>query len=131
MGEEYVAIGTGGLTTVNANKLSKLLVEFKTDSDKKTLVTEEPWGIGRRFTLTAKQIDLQGDKVWLSLAKNGKEIDDTVVDTGPYGDKRYMHTEDLYGVCDVVVFFCWGPREVWSHRLGAGDRPCAGRRGRR
>ena len=107
MGEEYVAIGTGGLTTVNANKLSKLLVEFKTDSDKKTLVTEEPWDIGRGFTLTAKQVDLEGNKVWLSLAKNGKEIDNSVIDTGLHGDKRYMHTEDISGVDDVVVFFCW------------------------
>ena len=105
MGEEYVAIGTGGLTTVNANKLSKLLVEFKTDSDKKTLVTEEPWDIGRGFTLTAKQIDLQGNKVWLSLAKNGKEIDDVVIDANT--DSRYMYTEDISGVNDVVVFFCW------------------------
>ena len=107
MGKKRVAISTGGSTALNANKLSKLLVEFKANSDKKTLATGDPWDLGGGFTLTAKQIDLQGNKVWLSLGKDDKEIDDSVIDAGPYGDKRYMHTEDLYEVDDVVVFFCW------------------------
>ena len=105
MGKKRVAISTGGSTASNANKLSKLLVEFKTDSDKKTLATEEEWDLGGGFTLTAKQVDLSGDKVWLSLGKNGKEIDSSVIDTG--SDSRYMYTEDISGVEDVVVFFCW------------------------
>jgi S-layer protein (TIGR01567 family) len=107
MAEEYVDISTGGSTMPNADKLAKLLVEFESSSDKKTLATGEPWSLGEGFTLTAKQIDLQGNKVWMSLAKSGKEIDDSVIDSGASGDSRYMYTEDISGVEDVVVFFCW------------------------
>ncbi len=107
MAEEYVAISTGGSTNANADKLVKLLVEFESSSDKKTLATEEAWYLGGGFTLTARQIDLQGEKVWMSLAKNGKEIDATLIDSSKSGDSRYMYTEDISGVEDVVVFFCW------------------------
>jgi len=104
MAKEYVAISTGGSTNANANKIVKLLVEFEGTSDKKTLATEEVWDLGGGFELTAKQIDLQGNKVWLSLGKNGKEIDSSVIDANT--DSRYMYTEDLSGVSDVVIFFC-------------------------
>jgi S-layer protein (TIGR01567 family) len=104
MAEEYVAIGTGGSKATNANKLAKLLVEFDSSSDKKTLATEEAWDLGGGFTLTAKQIDLQGNTVWLSLGKNGKEIDSSVINANT--DSRYMYTEDLSRMEDVVVFFC-------------------------
>ncbi|MEA1865631.1 MAG: S-layer protein domain-containing protein, partial [Euryarchaeota archaeon] len=53
IGEEYVAIGN------NADKLVKLLVEFE-DDDRKTLSTGESWDLGGGFTLTAKEIDLEG-----------------------------------------------------------------------
>ena len=104
MAEKYVAISTGGSTDRNANKIVKLLVEFDSSSDKKTLATEDEWDLGGGFTLTAKQIDFQDVKVWLSLAKNGKEIDSSVIDANT--DSRYMYTETLSGVEDVVVFFC-------------------------
>ena len=106
MAEKYVAISTGGSVNANANKIVKLLVEFESSSDKKTMATEEAWDLGGGFTLTAKQIDLQGNKVWLSLAKNDKEIDDAVIDTSASGDRRYMYTKDMSGVKDVVLFFC-------------------------
>ena len=104
MAEKYVAISSGGSDNKNANKIVELLVEFKSSSDKQTLATEDEWDLGGGFTLTAKQIDLQGNKVWLSLGKNGKEIDSSVIDANT--DSRYMYTETLSGVEDVVVFFC-------------------------
>ncbi|MEA1895374.1 MAG: S-layer protein domain-containing protein [Euryarchaeota archaeon] len=107
MAEKYVAISTGGSTVPNADKLAKLLIEFESCDDKKTLATGEVWDLGGGFTLTARQIDLNGDKVWLSLAKNGKEIDATLIDSSKSGDRRYLYTEDIAGVEDVVVFFCW------------------------
>jgi S-layer protein (TIGR01567 family) len=103
MGEEYVDISTGGSTMPNADKLAKLLVEFESSSDKKTLATGEAWRLGGGFTLIARQIDLQGNKVWLSLGKNGKEIDATLIDISESGDRRYMYTEDISGVEDVVI----------------------------
>ncbi|RZN31115.1 MAG: hypothetical protein EF813_12590, partial [Methanosarcinales archaeon] len=58
MADKYVAIDN------NADKLVKLLVEFE-DDDKKTLSTGEAWDLGGGFSLTAQQIDLEGEKCWL------------------------------------------------------------------
>ena len=107
MAEKYVAISTGGSTAANANKLAKLLVEFESSSDTKTLVEGEPWDLGGGFTLNATQIDLANDTVTVSLAKNNVTLNETIIDTSPDGDRRYMYTEDLSGVNDVVVFFCY------------------------
>ena len=107
LAEKYVAISTGGSTSSNGHKLSKLLVEFTDSSDKKTLSTGEAWDLGEGFTLTAGQIDLEGDKVWLSLDKDGKNIDDAVIDTSAGGNRVYMYTEDMEGVTDVVLFSCY------------------------
>ncbi len=114
MAEKYVAISTGGSTMPNANKLAKLLVEFESSSDKKTIVIGEVWDIGGGFTLTARQIDPPGDLIWLALAKNGRELDETVIDMRESGDRRYMYTEDISGVDDVVVFFCWVDAIFWG-----------------
>ena len=78
MAEKYVAIDD------NADELCKLLVEFE-DDDKKTLSTGEEWDLGSGYSLTANQIDLEGDKVWFSLKKDGREIDNEVATTG--GDR--------------------------------------------
>ena len=71
------------------------------------MATGEAWDLGGGFTLTARQIDINGDKVWLSLAKNGRVMDETLIDASESGDRRYMYTENISGVEDVVVFFCW------------------------
>ncbi|HIE32023.1 MAG TPA: hypothetical protein EYP67_06555 [Methanosarcinales archaeon] len=107
MGEKYVAISTGGSTSAHGNKLSKLLVEFTDSSDKKTLLIGETWDLGNGFTLTAASIDIEGDKVWLTLAKDGRNLDDAVIDTSASGNRVYMYTADVSGVSDVVIFSCY------------------------
>ena len=103
MAEKYVALGA-----TKTDKLCKLLVEFDTD-DKKTLSTGEAWDLGGGFTLAAQQIDLDGNKVWFSLSKDGKEIDNTVVSTSEDNktDRMYVYTEKLAGVDKVPVFSCY------------------------
>ena len=102
MGERYVAIDG------KSNKLAKPLVEFN-DTDTKTLATGEEWDLGGGFNLTANQIDLEGEKVWLSLKKNGKEIDNEVIDTGDTDlqERVYTYTADLAGEEDIPVFSCY------------------------
>ncbi|RZN39582.1 MAG: hypothetical protein EF813_04040, partial [Methanosarcinales archaeon] len=74
---------------------------------KKTLLEGEAWSLGNGFTLTASQIDPEGVRVWLTLSKDGKNIDDKMIDTSAAGDRRYMYTADLCGVEDVVVYSCY------------------------
>ncbi|MEA3324657.1 MAG: S-layer protein domain-containing protein, partial [Euryarchaeota archaeon] len=100
MADEYVAIDN------NANKLCKLLVEFK-DDDKKTLSTGEEWGIGGGFVLVPNQIDLERDAVWFSLYKDGKELDSEVCSSGDPHDRVYTYTADIGGEDDVPVFSCY------------------------
>jgi S-layer protein (TIGR01567 family) len=101
MAEEYIAIDG------NADELCKLLVEFE-DDDKKTLSTGEEWDLGGGFSLTANQIDLEGNKVWFSLAKDGRELDNEVATTG--GDEQkcvYTYTADIGNEEDIPVFSCY------------------------
>ncbi|RZN30207.1 MAG: hypothetical protein EF813_12885, partial [Methanosarcinales archaeon] len=102
MGEMYVAVDG------RADKLAKPLVEFNS-ADIKTLATGESWDLGGGFALEAKQIDLEGEKVWLCLYKNGKEIDSEVIDTGNFDlqDRVYTYTEDVAGEDDVSIFSCY------------------------
>ncbi len=101
MADEYVAIDN------NANKLCRLLAEFE-DADKKTLAIGEEWDIGGGFALTANQIDLEGDKVWFSLKKDGKELDNEVVSTtSTQQDRVYTYTSDIGGEEDIPVFSCY------------------------
>jgi S-layer protein (TIGR01567 family) len=101
LGEAYISVNG------NADKLVKLLVEFE-DDDKKILSVGEEWDLSGGFTLTAKQIDLEGDKVWLVLEKDGKELDSEVITTGglDMNDSVYTYTEDLANEDDVPVFSC-------------------------
>jgi S-layer protein (TIGR01567 family) len=101
LAERYVALNG------KADELCKLLVEFE-DDDKKTLSTGEAWDLGGGFALTAQQIDLEGAKCWLTLEKDGRELDSEVISTGA-ADKNesvYTSTQDIGGEDDVPMFSC-------------------------
>jgi len=101
MADEYVAIDN------NANKLCEPQVEFE-DDDKKTLITDEEWDLGGGFSLTADKINLEGDTVWFSLCKDGRELDNEVVSTnGTQQDRVYTYTSDIGGEDDIPVFSCY------------------------
>jgi len=101
MAEEYVAIDG------NADKLSKLLVEFE-DYDKKTLVTNNEWDLGGGFSLTANQINLSSGEVWFTLKKDDKELDKEVIATdGAHQDCVYTYTADIGNEEEIPVFSCY------------------------
>ena len=98
-GDAHVAINN------KADKLCKLLVEFEGD-EKKTLDVGEAWEMGGGFALEAKLIDITGTKVWFSLSKDGRELDDGVVSSGGLY-RAYTYTADIGGEYDVPVFSCY------------------------
>ncbi|MEA3282595.1 MAG: S-layer protein domain-containing protein, partial [Euryarchaeota archaeon] len=103
MAEEYVAIDG------NADKLCKRLVEFE-DNDNKTLTDGEEWNLSGGFVLVANPIDLEGEKIWFSLKKNGQELDSEVVSIGEgtaQHDHVYTYTADIGNEEDVPVFSCY------------------------
>jgi len=104
MGERYVAING------SADKLCKLLVEFE-DDNHLTLGYGDKWDLGGGFALVAKQIDTDGEEVWLSLEKHGGELDDKVVSIwrpgGTQQDHVYTFTADIGGEENIPVFSCY------------------------
>ncbi|MFQ6055117.1 MAG: S-layer protein domain-containing protein [Methanosarcinales archaeon] len=91
--EKYVALED------DAQKLSRLIYE-QDATETKTLIVGEPWDLGEGYTLTAKQVDLDGRKVWLSLAKDGVEVESEVVIDGNF----MVEDKDMAGKTDVVYF---------------------------
>ena len=95
-GKQYVAIH-------NADKLATPLVEFDSN-DVKTLRTGDVWDIGKGFSITAHQIDADGNKVWVELDKNGAYLDDKILETGSYLQNRvWTYNEDVAGESDVPI----------------------------
>ena len=62
--EEYVPLKSN-----DASKLAKLVVD---SDDKYTLKTGEKVDLGQGYALEAKQVDVDGKKVWLEFTKDGE-----------------------------------------------------------
>ncbi|WP_292390509.1 S-layer protein domain-containing protein [Methanosarcina sp. UBA5] len=71
--EEYVPLKSN-----DASKLAKLVID---SDDKYTLKTGEKLDLGQGYALEAKQVDVDGKKVWLEFSKDGQYIDDQIVST--------------------------------------------------
>lgn len=103
---EYLVYGYGScqyaVFSEDLDYVCQLLVEFSED-DRKTLAVGEVWDLGGGFTLTAKQIDITGGRVRLSLCKDGNEIDVEIVSVG----EAYTYMADVGEEDDVPVFSCY------------------------
>jgi S-layer protein (TIGR01567 family) len=102
--QEYIPVGETG-TIPDPQLLSKLILD---DDEKYTMRVGQTLDLGEGFALTPKQIDVEGDKVWLELTKDGKFLDDDVYDATPGTDtnpdnKSWDYEADLAGEDDVVV----------------------------
>ena len=71
-----------------------MLVDFGYygDNMSKTLATGEEWDLGDGFTLTAKQIDIDGDLARIELARDGVAVEDDVVHT----DEMFYYEDDFH-----------------------------------
>ncbi|MGP8337472.1 MAG: S-layer protein domain-containing protein, partial [Methanosarcinaceae archaeon] len=91
-GKQYVAIN--GVP----DKLATPLVEFDSN-DIKTLRIGDVWDIGGGFSITVMQIDIESDKVWIELSKNGIFYDDEIIITGSV----WTCNKDVAGESDVPI----------------------------
>lgn len=94
-GERYVS-----LSDENPDEIVKLLL----DSDdkyviRKSFALELPEG----YALTAKQIDVEGDKVWMELSQNGEFLEDEVIDISG-GPATWEYDLDIGDEDNVIVF---------------------------
>jgi len=82
--EPYVALGnkdttgTNYASNVNANKIAPLVINDKT---KYTLKTGSSLDLGAGYSIFVDQIDVDGNKVYLKLFQDGKELNSSIVST--------------------------------------------------
>ncbi|MCD4806858.1 MAG: hypothetical protein K8R13_04695 [Methanococcoides sp.] len=95
LAEEYVPIDQ------DPGILSTLIMD---DDGKYTIRIGEALDLGEGFALTPKQIDVDGNKVWLELSKDGKFLDDDVYNTeGNTDETSWDYEADVAGEEDVVI----------------------------
>ena len=83
-----------------ADKLAKLVLD---SDDKYTIRTGETLDLGEGYTLEAKQVDVDGEKVWLEFNKDGEYVDDEIVSVGTGDNTWTVELDDIQGEDDVVV----------------------------
>lgn len=86
----------------NPLKLARLVL----DTDKRyVLRTGEMLELGGDYALEAKQVDVDGEKVWLEFTKDGEFIDDEILDISNGEEGRTWEVDvDIDGEDDIVVF---------------------------
>jgi S-layer protein (TIGR01567 family) len=95
LAEEYVPIDQ------DPGILSKLILD---SDDKYTLRTGQTLELGEGFAITPKQIDVDGNKVWLEFSKDGNFIDDEVFNTqGNTDDSAWEYDTTIGGEDDIVM----------------------------
>ena len=83
-----------------ANKLAKLVLD---SDDKYTIITGEPLNLGQGYAIEAKQIDVDGEKVWLEFTKDGEFVDDEIISLDS-GDATWeVELDDIQDEDNVVV----------------------------
>jgi S-layer protein (TIGR01567 family) len=88
------------LKSNDASKLAKLVLDTDT---KYSLKTGEKLDLGQGYSLEAKQVDVNGNKVWLELDKDGQYVDDQIVSTDT-GDKTWTcQLDKIQGEDNVPV----------------------------
>ncbi|MCO5382797.1 MAG: PGF-CTERM sorting domain-containing protein [Methanosarcina barkeri] len=88
------------LKSNDASKLAKLVLD---SDDKYTLRTGETLDLGEGYSLQAKQVDVDGDKVWLELDKDGQYVDDQIVSTDSGDHTWTCEVDDVQGEDNVPV----------------------------
>jgi len=81
-GTKYMAING------KPNVLSQILMEMGED-EKHTLAIGESWDLGYGYSLVSLQIDLESGKIWLSIQRDGEELESAIIRPQKSGDRFY------------------------------------------
>lgn len=85
-------------------ELSKILTD---DDEEYTVTTGTPLKLAEGYELSINAIDLEGDKVYVELYKDGKSVDSAVIqpskDNPTMEDKTYAYTRYLGDTEDIVT----------------------------
>jgi S-layer protein (TIGR01567 family) len=85
---------------INDGQLRRVL---KDSSDENTITTGSVMPLEEGYELRIKQIDLNGNKVYLALAKDGEEVDSKVVSPENLKSATYQYKVDIAGEDTPIV----------------------------
>ncbi len=106
MAEKYFAgydagdISDSNRSLINDGQLRRVLVDSDNES---TLTTGSVLPLEEGYELRIKQIDINGNKVYLSLAKDGEEVDSKVVSPEDTKSSTYKYEVDIAGEKTPIV----------------------------
>ncbi|AKB21682.1 S-layer protein domain-containing protein [Methanosarcina sp. WH1] len=97
-GKPYIAVEN------DATQLAAIVCK-QVGNDKKTLKAGESWEFKKGYSLTVHQVDVEGDKVWFSLYRDGEELESAVVNAdGTVENHTFTATAD-FGDADDQLYF--------------------------
>ena len=102
-GEKEVPLFTtnGNIGNIHVNKLAKLLLDC---NESYTIRDGEKLDLGQGYALGAKQIDIDGMKVWLEFTKDGKHVADQTISVKPDSNKTWtVALDNVQGENNIVV----------------------------
>jgi S-layer protein (TIGR01567 family) len=94
---------TDEASSINEGELRRVLID---SDDSQTIASGSALSLDEGYELRIKQVDLNGNKVYLSLAKNGEEVDSKVVTpSADPADKasNYMYKVNVGSTKDVPI----------------------------
>ncbi|KKH47952.1 hypothetical protein EO93_02970 [Methanosarcina sp. 1.H.A.2.2] len=100
-GKPYVTVEN------DARQLANIVISQNSD-DKKELKAGESWDLGKGYSLTVNQVDVEGNKVWFSLSKNGEELESGIVEAdGTVENQTFTATADFGDGKDQLYFITY------------------------
>ncbi|RSD33207.1 MAG: S-layer-related duplication domain protein [Methanohalophilus sp.] len=84
------------LSLMSDGILAKVLLD--TDDDE-SIYSGSSLALEEGYNLNIQQVDVNGNSVWMSLTKDGDEVDDAILSSG----ETYVYEKDLGGVEDVPL----------------------------
>jgi S-layer protein (TIGR01567 family) len=93
---------TDEASAINEGQLRKILID---SDDDQTIATGSVLPLQEGYELRIKQVDINGNKVYLALAMDGKEIDSKVVTPASASDRvsNYIYKVDMGGEKNVPI----------------------------
>ncbi|NYT18986.1 MAG: S-layer protein [Methanosarcinales archaeon] len=88
--------GRDSVSMMSRGQLSKVLID---EDDKKSVFGGSSLILEEGYALDIIEVDINGDKVFVELTKDGDEVDSTVLSSG----NPYIYEEDLGDVDDVPI----------------------------
>jgi S-layer protein (TIGR01567 family) len=94
-----------GFVPITNDSTAKLFPLLMDDDSSYTMRTGETLELEEGYGITPQQIDVEGNKVWLELTKDGAYVDDKVIsaDNTTLEERTWYYEQDVSGEQDVLT----------------------------